>query len=132
MNGWNFTVSTPSKPGTLAIFGEAFGKASINIEAVSAIEQDSKSYFYFTVSDNVAARHVVEQLGWTIVSEQEVVLESIENRPGMLGKYTRWLSDAGINLTYVYLASDSRLVLAADDMDALRSTMKNAMVSSRA
>ena len=62
----------------------------------------------------------------------EVIVESIENHPGTLGKVTRRLADAGINLTVVYLATDTRLVLGSDDISALENAWKGiAAVASR-
>jgi hypothetical protein len=61
-----------------------------------------------------------------------VIVERIEDRPGMLGKVTRHLADAGINLTTVYLATDTRLVLGCENIAALETAWKElAPVASR-
>ena len=50
----------------------------------------------------------------------------------MLGKVTRHLAEAGINLTTVYLATDTRLVLGCENMSALATAWKElAAVASR-
>jgi hypothetical protein len=50
----------------------------------------------------------------------------------MLAKVTRRFADAGINLTTAYLATDTRLVLGAENVSALDSTWKEvAAVASR-
>ena len=64
--------------------------------------------------------------------ETEVIVERVENHPGALGKVTRRLADAGINLTTVYLATDTRLVLGCENLSALESARKElAAVASR-
>jgi hypothetical protein len=61
-----------------------------------------------------------------------VIVEHIEDRPGMLGKVTRRLADAGINLTTMYLATDTRLVLGCENISALETVWKDlAAVASR-
>jgi hypothetical protein len=50
----------------------------------------------------------------------------------MLGKVTRRLADAGINLTTAYLATDTRLVLGCESLAALETAWKElAAVASR-
>ena len=61
-----------------------------------------------------------------------MVVEHVEDRPGMLGMVTRRLADAGINLTTVYLATDTRLVLGCENIPALKAAWKDlAAVASR-
>jgi hypothetical protein len=64
--------------------------------------------------------------------ETEVIVERVEDRPRLLGKVTRQLADAGINLTTVYLATDTRLVLGSENISALQTAWKElAAVASR-
>ncbi len=61
-----------------------------------------------------------------------MIVERVENHPGMLGKVTRRLADAGINLTTAYLATDTRLVLGCESLAALETAWKElAAVASR-
>jgi len=53
-----------------------------------------------------------------------VIVERVENQPGALGKVTRRLADAGVNLTTAYLATDTRLVLGSANLAALESAWK--------
>ena len=41
---------------------------------------------------------------------------SMEDRPGALGEVARRLGNARVNLTTAYLATNTRLVLAADNL----------------
>ena len=40
----------------------------------------------------------------------------MEDRPGVLGEVARKLGDANVNLTTAYLATNTRLVLGADNL----------------
>jgi hypothetical protein len=53
-----------------------------------------------------------------------VIVERIEDRRGMLGKVTRHVADAGVNLTTVYLATDTRLVLGSENISTLQNAWK--------
>ena len=121
MQAWDLTLTLPNKPGELARFGEEMGKAHVNIEGLAAFEFKGMSYVHVLVEDHVGARRVVEQLGHKIELETEVLVERVDNKPGMLGEYTRSIADEGINLTTCYLATDTRLVLGATDFGKLES-----------
>jgi hypothetical protein len=46
-----------------------------------------------------------------------VIVVQLEDRPGVLGGVARRIADAGVNLKLAYLATGTRLVVAADDLD---------------
>jgi ACT domain len=47
----------------------------------------------------------------------EVLVVSVDDdRPGVLGEVSRKLGESGINITLAYLATNTRLVFAADDL----------------
>jgi hypothetical protein len=52
-----------------------------------------------------------------------VLVLSIEDRPGALGEIARRLGEARVNLTMVYLATNTRLVLAADNLAAAKAAL---------
>ena len=47
----------------------------------------------------------------------------IEDRPGALGALARRLGDARVNLSLVYLATNTRVVLAADNLADAKSAV---------
>jgi len=51
------------------------------------------------------------------MGEQDVIVVQLEDRPGVLGGVTRRVTDAGVNLTIAYLATGTRTVVAAYDLD---------------
>ena len=72
------------------------------------------------VEDLEAALPALTRSGLAVSSEQEVVVVALEDPPGALGAVSRQLGDAGVNITLTYLATDTRLVLAADNLAAAR------------
>jgi hypothetical protein len=132
MNAYDFTIAVPHSKGSLAKLAEEFGREKINIEGVCAVEQNGNAVVHLLTTDRTATTGAVAKVGYKVAREAEVIVERIEDRPGMLGKITRHLADAGINLTTVYLATDSRLVLGSENISALRTAWKElALVASR-
>ena len=44
----------------------------------------------------------------------------LQDRPGELGKLTRKIAAAGVNLNLIYLATSTRVVLGSADVQKLR------------
>ena len=52
-----------------------------------------------------------------------MIVLPVEDRPGMLGEIARKLGKADVNLSTAYLATNTRLVLAADNLAAAKSAL---------
>src|SRR6266545_3718286 len=100
----DLTISLTDQPGSLAALGEATGRANINIEGACAYVEDG-------------ARRALKEAGLEVTGEQDVIVVQLEDRPGVLGGVTRRIAAAGVNLKLAYLATGTRLVVAADDLD---------------
>jgi hypothetical protein len=132
MHAYDFTIVVPHAKGSLATLAEELGREKINIEGLCAFEQNGTVMFHLLTTDKAATTLAITKVGYKIIREMEVIVEPVENHPGMLGKVTRRLADAGINLTTVYLATDTRLVLGCENLSALETAWKDlAAVASR-
>ena len=120
MQAWDYTITVPNEPGTLARIGEEFGRAKINIWGLVAVSHKGHDFVHVLVEDPKHAEKVFSTLGYKVENHHEVWVGEIEDRPGMLGEYCRRIADAGINLTTCYLATNNRMVMGADDLPALR------------
>jgi hypothetical protein len=116
----DLAVTVEDKPGALAGMGEAIGAAGINIGGVCGAAAPGASVVHFLVDDPAGAREALEGAGFTSIDQREVVVVEVEDRPGMLGEVGRKLSDAGVNIELIYLATGTRLVIGAADLDAVR------------
>jgi hypothetical protein len=132
MHAYDFTIVAPHSKGSLANLAEELGREKINIEGLYAVEQNGSAIFHLLTTDKAATTRAITKVGYKVTRETEVIVEHIEDRPGMLGKVTRRLADAGINLTTMYLATDTRLVLGCENLSALETAWKDlAAVASR-
>jgi hypothetical protein len=119
----DLTVSLANQPGALASLGEAAGSAGINLLGLAGIASGATGDVHIVVEDAAAARSALEGAGIRVTDEREVLVVDIEDRPGELGRLTRRLADAGVNVDLVYLATDTRLVVGAADLEAARSAL---------
>jgi hypothetical protein len=132
MHAYDFTIVVPHSEGSLANLAEEMGRENINIEGLCAVEQNGSVIFHLLSTDKTATTRAIAKVGYKVTKETEVIVERLEDRPGMLGKVTRHLAEAGINLTTVYLATNTRLVLGCENISALESAWKElAAVASR-
>jgi hypothetical protein len=120
----DLTVYLDDHPGELARVGEILGGAGVNVGGMCAvISGGGKAEVHLLVDDMTAAFGALTDAGIGVVNEQEVVVIEVEDRPGVLGEVTRKLGDAGVNITLAYLATNTRLVLAADNLATARSVL---------
>jgi hypothetical protein len=132
MHAYDFTIVAPHSKGSLAKLADELGREKINIEGLCAVEQNGSIIFHLLTTDKPATKRVIDMVGYKVTNEAEVIVERIEDRPGTLGKVTRRLADAGINLTTVYVATDTRLVLGSENISMLETAWKDvAAVASR-
>jgi hypothetical protein len=122
---YDLTIHLENRPGALAEVGEALGSAGVNVEGVVALASDSGSLGHILVDEAGPAEAALSDAGQTVSSVQEVLVLAVEDEPGVLGRVCRQAADAGINLSLTYLATDTRLVLAADDLAGLRQALNN-------
>ncbi len=120
----DLTLYLDDQPGELARLGNVLGEAGANIGGLCALTSGGgQAEVHILVQDATPAFEALQRAGIRIVSEQEVIVLPIEDRPGALGEVARRLGAAKVNLTTAYLASNTRLVLAADDLAAARSAL---------
>ena len=116
----DLTVILEDRPGTLADVGEALGKAGINIDGCCGFPSEGKGVLHILVDDAAAVQRELRQAGLEVRGEREVLVLEVENRPGVLGDVTRRIAKAGVNMDLIYVASNTRLVIGADDLDKAR------------
>ena len=120
----DITVIIDDLPGTLAQVGEALGNAGINIGGYCSFPSGGKSFLHILVEDVAGARKALSGLGLSIAQERDVVTVDMEDNPGELGKISRKIANAGININMVYMGTNSRLVIAAYDIDNAKAALE--------
>ena len=120
----NITIKLEHRPGELARLGEVLGQAGINVDGMCAVTSADAGTIHLLVEDAGAARTALATAGINIDSERDVlIVEAIKDQPGALGEIARRVADAGVNLNLAYLATNTRVVLAADDLEKARAAL---------
>ena len=119
----NITIHLDDHPGALAEMGEALGKSVVNIDGICGISCEGVGVLHILVEDATAARSAVEQAGFEVHAERDVLVVNIVDRPGELGNIARKLANAGINLNLLYLTANLDLVIGVDDLEKAQSAL---------
>ena len=120
----DLTLYLDDQPGELARVGDVLGKAGTNIAGLCALTTGGgQAEVHILVQDPTPAFEALQAAGIKIAAEQEVIVLDVEDRPGVLGEVARKLGDANVNLTTAYLATNTRLVLGADNLAAAKSAL---------
>ncbi len=88
------------KPGTLARICSELAQVAVNITAIMAAH-DQPGGIRLLATPVGTARRVLDGMGIPY-KEEEGIAVRLSDRPGALGKVTRKLGDAGINIEYAY------------------------------
>jgi hypothetical protein len=76
---------------------------------------------HFLFTDGAAARRALEAAGIRVLAERDVVVQRLKQAvPGQLGKLSRRMAEAGVNIEVIYSDHDHQLILVVDDIEAAR------------
>ncbi|HEX6508440.1 MAG TPA: amino acid-binding protein, partial [Chloroflexota bacterium] len=111
------------RPGTGRRVLDAVGRAGINIIGACALSQGGNSTVHLAVEDASAMRQALEGAGVSVFGEQEVLISPIDDRPGAGAEILGRLADAGLNVEFLYLATDNRIILGVEDLERTRAVL---------
>ncbi len=96
-----FTLHLEDRPGTLAQVCRGLADHGVNILALQATPGGGKSQVRFVVDNPTTAKTVLdrERKSYT---ETQVAQIRLANRPGELARAAARLSEANININYIY------------------------------
>jgi hypothetical protein len=100
------------KPGTLAKAFEALGKSGINIDGYS----ETDGMLHVLTQNAAGARKAFESAGLSVAHEDDVVVATVVDRPGVAASIFRQIADAKVNVTFSYVATNNRLVIGATNV----------------
>ena len=110
----DLAIALDNRPGALAEMGEALGAAGVSIEGGGVWAGEA----HFLFHDGDAARRALETAGIAVRRVSEVVTVRLrQGEPGQLGKISRRMADAGVNIEVQYSDHDHRLILVVDDIE---------------
>ena len=117
-------ISVSNKVGTLAEVTSVIAASGINLVAMCAYAIADMVAIMFVTEDNNEAKRLLEERNFSVM-EEEVILLTIENKPGALQIVTEKIAEAGIDLSLIYGSVEkegkfSRIVIISrDNMEAM-------------
>jgi hypothetical protein len=109
----DLAIRLENRPGALAEMGEALGSAGVSVEGGGAFLFDGRAIAHFLFEDGIAARKALEEKGITVLEEQRLK----QDQPGQLGKISRLMAEAGVNMEVIYSDHQNQLILVVDDFE---------------
>ena len=119
----DLVIDVDNEPGALARVATAVSDGGVNISAATCTSPGDHAQLHILVKHAEAAKHALATAGVTVTSEREVVVVEAHDRPGELADLTRKIAEGGVNLDLVYVATGTRIVFGASDLDALRAAL---------
>ncbi len=113
----DLTIALENQPGALADMGDALGRAGVSIEGGGAWVFDGQASAHFLFEDGAAARSALEAAGIRVLGERDVLVQRLNQaEPGQLGKISRRMAEAGVNIEVLYSDHTHQLILVVDDI----------------
>ncbi|HEY3158078.1 MAG TPA: hypothetical protein VGJ78_03880 [Vicinamibacterales bacterium] len=103
------------RPGMLAKAINCVSAAGINIDGYS----EMNGVVHVLTHDLEVTKQCLNDGGFRIVQEQQVVLVPVADEPGAAARVFQKIAEAHINVRYTYLATRNRLVIASDNPQAV-------------
>ena len=114
----DLTIELENRPGALAEMGEALGRAGVSVEGGGACVVHGSGVAHFLFRDGGAARIALEAAGIRVLDEREVLVQRLkQDEPGQLGKISRRMAEAGVNIEVIYSDHNHQLILVVDDLE---------------
>ena len=112
-------ITVDNKVGTLAEVSHVVSSSGINLIAICAYGVDNKGTIMFVSENNKEAAKLLKAKKYD-VREEEVVLLTLDNKPGALEGVTKQVADLGVDVNLIYGSVDKdgktcRLVLVSED-----------------
>lgn len=103
------------RPGAIAHVLEIVASAGLNVEGFAVIE----GLMHFVTKDAAAARNALAAAGVLVKRQRDVLVVSAPNQRGNAARLLRRIAEAGINVSFTYVAANDRLIIGADRLDDL-------------
>lgn len=110
------SVFIENKAGRVSEVADLLGGAGINIRGFSVSDTAEFGILRLVVDRPEEAHAALKAAGFT-VKESDVVCLRLPDRPGALAEALRIVSDAGVNIEYVYSLVSTYVVLNVGDPD---------------
>lgn len=100
--GKELIITVANKIGILANISKILADHDLNLEAVAGYAVNNEAKIMLVPDDVLRAKEALDKAGYKNIKENEVILVSLENKPGALKSLTAKLVDQKIDIRYTY------------------------------
>jgi hypothetical protein len=118
------SVFIENKAGRVSEVTDLLGAGGINIRGFSVADTADYGILRLVVDDPSGAAALLRDKGFS-VHENDVVCVKLEDRPGGLANALKVVSDAGVNIEYIYSLVSTYVVLNVTDPDKAIELLKD-------
>lgn len=124
VNVRQLSVFIENKAGRVSEVSDTLGDAGINIRGFSVSDTADYGIVRLIVDDPAKGKEALEAKGFT-VKTSEVLCIDLPDKPGGLAGILKIVSDAGVNIEYVYSLISTYVVINVADIDRARVLLKD-------
>ena len=124
MNVQQLSVFIENKTGRVSEVSVVLGANDVNIRGFSVSDTADYGIVRLIVDDPVRGREVLQDAGFT-VKVSEVLCLDLPDKPGGLAGILKIVSDAGVNIEYVYSLISTFVVINVADIDRALALLKD-------
>jgi len=127
-----FDLSLPVEHGLVTVHecATALADAGVNIDAVNYNAADDAQSIHLLVQDGDDAARILKRAGAAGITCRPVLVYTLPNQPGTLARYAGALIAGGIDVDFMYQATARGIVVAAPDLEAVRTAFARAATES--
>jgi hypothetical protein len=124
VNVQQLSVFIENKTGRVSEVSDVLGANGVNIRGFSVSDTADYGIVRLIVDDPVHGREVLQEAGFT-VKVSEVLCLDLPDQPGGLAGILKIVSDAGVNIEYVYSLISTFVVINVADIDRALALLKD-------
>jgi len=123
VNVKQLSVFIENKAGRVSEITDVLGNAGVNIRGFSVSDTTDYGIVRLVVDDPDAGKSVLHDAGFT-VKESDVICIDLPDHPGGLAGVLKVVSNAGVNIEYVYSLISTYVVINVADIDRALSLLE--------
>lgn len=124
MNVKQLSVFIENKAGRVSEITEVLGGAGVNIRGFSVSDTADYGIVRLIVDDPSRGANALRDAGFTI-KESDVICLNLPDHPGGLASVLKIVSDAGVNIEYVYSLISTYVVINVADITRAESLLSD-------